>query len=29
MYDIEEIYNTYAKRIYRYIYSLCRDEVLS
>lgn len=29
MYDIEKIYNTYAKSIYKYIYSLCKDEVLS
>ena len=29
MYDIEELYNDYAKSIYKYIYSLCRNESLS
>lgn len=29
MHDIEEIYNVYAKSIYKYIYSLCKDETLS
>lgn len=29
MHDIEEIYNVYAKSIYKYIFSLCKDETLS